>query len=103
MNALLDRTPALDVDLFSDTSLEYPFEDHRRLRDTGPVIRLSRSAVHAIGRFADVQAALRVPELIKSGEGVGFSEAFNAPRGMNVLQSDGELHRRLRMAVARRN
>jgi cytochrome P450 len=101
MLAALNQVPELDIDLFTDASLRRPFDDYRRLRDAGPLVRLHRPDVYAIGRFADVQAALRAPDLLKSGEGVGFSAAFNAPRGMNVLQSDGELHRRLRAAVMR--
>jgi len=101
MGTVLTRVPELDVDLFADASLKRPFDDYRRLRDAGPLVRLSHPEVYAIGRFVDVQAALRAPDLLKSGEGVGFSAAFNAPRGMNVLQSDGELHRRLRAAVMR--
>ncbi len=93
--------PALDLDLFAPASLADPFDDYRRLRDAGPVVRLARPDVYAIGRFADVQAALRAADVLISGEGVGFSAAFNAPKGMNVLQSDGEIHRRLRAAVTR--
>lgn len=93
--------PALDLDLFAPASLADPFDDYRRLRDTGPVVRLARPEVYAISRFADVQAALRAADVLISGEGVGFSAAFNAPKGMNVLQSDGEIHRRLRAAVTR--
>ena len=94
-------TPGVDVDLFGEQSLREPFEDYRRLRDAGAVVRLRRPAVYAIGRFAEVQAALRDTDRLVSGEGVGFSELFNAPRGMNVIQSDGDLHRRLRAAVMR--
>lgn len=101
MEAVVDRAPKLDIELFADASLKAPFDDYRRLREAGPLVRLVRPAVYAIGRFHDVQAALRAPDILKSGEGVGFSEAFNAPRGMNVLQSDGDLHRRLRAAVMR--
>jgi cytochrome P450 len=97
----MTAVPELDLDLFSKESLQDPIGDYRRLRDTGPVVRLLRPEVYAIGRFADVQAALRAPDQLISGEGVGFSEAFNAPRGMNVLQSDGELHHRLRATVMR--
>jgi cytochrome P450 len=91
--------PTLELDLFADASLRDPFADYRLLRDAGPLVRLARPDVHAIGRFADVQAALRAADVLVSGEGVGFSDAFNAPKGMNVLQSDGDLHRRLRGAV----
>lgn len=91
----------LDIDLFAEASLKHPFEDYRRLRDAGPLVHLHRPEVYAIGRFADVQAALRDSDRLISGEGVGFSEAFNAPKGMNVIQSDGDLHRRLRMTIMR--
>ena len=93
--------PDCDIDLFAPASLADPFADYRTFRDTGPVVRLRRPDVYAIGRFADVQAALRDDRRLISGEGVGFSDAFNAPKGMNVIQSDGDLHRRLRAAVAR--
>ncbi|HMN43027.1 MAG TPA: cytochrome P450 [Povalibacter sp.] len=93
--------PQADLDLFSEASLRDPFGDYRRLRDLGPVVRLRRPDVYAIGRFADVQTALRSSEALISGEGVGFSDAFNAPKGMNVIQSDGELHRRLRGTIVK--
>ena len=93
--------PALGVDLFADASLRAPFADYRTLRDAGPVVRLERPDVYAIGRFADVQAALRAPDVLINAEGVGFSDAFNAPKGMNVIQSDGDRHRRMRAAVTK--
>ena len=103
MSLIAERatTPQLDLDLFSEESLRDPFEDYRRLRDAGSLVRLRRQDVFAIGRFGDVQAALRDSDRLISGDGVGFSDAFNAPRGMNVLQSDGDLHRRLRASVTR--
>lgn len=93
--------PGLDLDLFAHASLRDPFADYRRLRDAGPVVRLARPDVYAIGRFADVQAALRASDQLISGEGVGFSDVFNAPKGMNVIQTDGDIHRRMRSTVAR--
>jgi len=99
--AVRAEAPALDVDLFAEACLKAPYADYRRVRDAAPLVRLARPEVYAIGRFAEVQAALRDPARLLSGQGVGFSEAFNAPRGMNVIQSDGELHARLRATVMR--
>ena len=91
--------PDLDVDLFTEGSLRSPFGDYKRIRDAGPAVRLKRPDVYAIGRFADVQAALRSPDALVSGEGVGFNDAWNAGRGTNVLQMDGEPHARLRATI----
>jgi cytochrome P450 len=93
------EAPELDLELFTDASLRDPFKDYKAIRDAGPAVRLRRPEVHAIGRFPDVQAALRAPEQLISGEGVGFNEVFNAPRGLNVIQSDGERHTRMRATV----
>jgi cytochrome P450 len=101
MSLMLPTAPELDLDLFSGASLRDPFDDYRRLRDAGPLVRLKRPDVYAMGRFEHVQAALRMPDRLISGEGVGFSDTFNAARGKNVLQSDGDLHHRMRMAVMR--
>lgn len=101
MTTLFDGPPQLDVDLFSTASLLSPFEDYRRLRDAAPLVRLKHPDVYAIGRFSDVQKALRSSDVLISGEGVGFNEVFNSTKGQHVLQSDGELHRRLRMTLMR--
>ena len=91
--------PTIVLDLFCQASLSNPFSDYRRLRDGGPAVRLAKPDVYAIGRFAEVQAALRSPAALVSGEGVGFSDAFNAMKGQNVLQTDGDVHRRMRATV----
>ncbi len=96
-----DLVPEVNLDLFSQASLRDPFDDYRRLRDAAPVVRLALPEVYAVGRFSDVQAALRASDALISGDGVGFSDVFNAPKGMNVIQSDGDLHRRLRSTVSR--
>lgn len=101
MNATATPVPHSDIDLFADESLRNPFEDYRRLRDLGPLVKLASPDVYAISRYDDVRAALRSSDILISGEGVGFSEVFNSPKGRNVLQSDGEVHRRLRAAVVR--
>lgn len=101
MQAAAPVLPRSTIDLFADASLRDPFADYRRLRDLGPVVKLDVPDVYAVSRFADVREALRASDVLISGEGVGFSEAFNAPKGNNVIQTDGETHRRLRAAVMR--
>ena len=101
MASTLTSIERLDMDLFSEASLADPTADYRRLRDAGPVVRLARPDVYAVARFADVQTALRAPESLISGEGVGFSEAFNAARGQNVIQTDGDQHFRMRNSIMR--
>ncbi|WP_310533701.1 cytochrome P450 [Novosphingobium sp.] len=93
--------PILDLDLFADASLKDPYPAYCRLRDAGAVVRLPHTGVYAIGRFGEVQAALRASDVLISGEGVGLSETFNASKGMNVIQTDGALHRRMRATVTR--
>jgi cytochrome P450 len=93
--------PRSSINLFADASLCAPFADYRTLRDLGPAVKLDFPDVYAVSRFDDVRDALRAAEVLISGEGVGFSDAFNAPKGNNVIQSDGDLHRRLRAAVMR--
>ncbi len=40
-----------------------------------------------MARYDDMmREALRASDVLISGEGVGFGEAFNAPKGKNVLQ-----------------
>jgi cytochrome P450 len=89
------------VDLFSERSLKDPFGDYRTLRDQAPVVFLEDLDLYAVGRFDDVQDALRRPEQLLSGKGVGFSSTFNAAAGKNVIHSDGDRHRRMRTVVAK--
>lgn len=73
MAASCSPAPALDLDLFRVESLRAPSEDYRKLRDAGSIVKLQRPDVYAIGRFTDVQAALRDSDRLISGEGVGFT------------------------------
>jgi cytochrome P450 len=92
----------VDLDLFDPVRLKNPFDTYRQLRDAGPTAQLLRPEVYAIGRFYDVQAALRADTQLRSGEGVGFSDSFNATsKGGSLIQSDGAYHRRLRANVMR--
>ena len=93
--------PSDDVDLFDDGALAEPFEHYRRLRDLGPVVRLSAHDVYAVTRYADVRAVLENPAVFCSGQGVGFNDFINTIGQGTTLMSDGEQHRRLRSIILR--
>lgn len=92
--------PVYERDIFTRDALRQPFEHFRAIRDLAPVVRLADTGMLAMGRFADVQQALRTPEVFVSGKGVGLNDIFNS-QPPNILASDGELHRILRNNVAR--
>jgi cytochrome P450 len=93
--------PALDVDLYEPAALR----DSRRLfaeiRAAGPVVRLPRHRMYAIGRFEDVRAALRDDEVFRSGKGVAANPMTNVFGRGTTLFSDDEAHRRRRRVLMR--
>jgi cytochrome P450 len=94
--------PRYDADLFADAALRSPFPHYRAIRDLGPVVRLGVPDVYAIGRYGDVKAALRAPDILINGKGVGFNDVVNAPSDRpRAIQSDGDRHRRLRVTIAK--
>src|SRR5687767_10871645 len=50
--------PVSDADPFGHEILEDPLQFHAELREAGPVVYLSRYDVYAMGRHAQVHAAL---------------------------------------------
>jgi cytochrome P450 len=93
--------PERNIDFFAPECLRDPFDAYRELRDAGPVVKLTQPDVYAVGRFSDVQGALRRSEELISGKGVGFGDAWNTQGGQSVIQADGELHRRMRAVIAK--
>ena len=93
--------PVYEADLFSPTALKMPFEHYRKIRNLGPVVRLRDPDVYVLSRFDDVRDALQAPESLICSRGVGFSDVFNTPGGPNLLQSDGDQHKRMRAEVVR--
>ncbi len=94
--------PRYSVDLFQDDALNDPFPHYHAIRELGAAVQLDIPDVVAIGRFKDVQAALRNPEILISGEGVGFNAIANAPiPNPPTIRSDGARHRRLRSVLSK--
>ncbi|RKS68258.1 cytochrome P450 [Actinomadura pelletieri DSM 43383] len=94
--------PALDLDLFTDEALLDPWPLYQRIRDAGPVCYLSRLNVWAMGRYAQVRAALGDWETYSSASGIGLNEIANeATRGL-IIATDPPEHDRLRGVLAER-
>lgn len=101
MSATLASPLVYEADLFAPEALRNPFEHYRALRELGPVARLADPDVYVLARYSELRDALRTPETLTSGKGVGFSPQFNNPGGPNLIQSDGELHARMKTEVLR--
>ena len=101
MQTALAAPPVYRADLFDRAALREPFEHYRALRDLGPVARLADPDVYVLARFNEVRDALRAPDVLFSGKGVGFSPQFNSPGGPNLIQSDGDQHLRMKKEVIR--
>jgi len=96
--------PELEFDPFSRAFLEDPFPDHARLRDAGPVARLRRHGVYAVGRHAEVRAVLQDWETFSSAAGVGLAD-FRREKPWRlpslVLETDPPMHGRSRRVLSR--
>ena len=94
--------PVCKGDLVSPDALRDPFPLYREIRDLGPIVRLEHPDVYAIGRFDDVQQALRLPDVLVSTRGIGFNDIVNAPvEQPPVIRSAGERHKKLRRVITK--
>jgi len=89
--------PALDLDLYAESTLRDSRDAFARIREAGPVVWLPRHRMYAMGRFADVRAALRDDDVFRSGQGVAANALTNRMARDTTLNSDGDTH------AARRN
>lgn len=89
----MNTTATLPIDLYSDEfRAADPFAVYEEIRNAGPVVRLERG-ITAIGRFADVRAAL--------GDWETYSSAVRgAPKG-SLLFNDPPIHDTMRKIVMR--
>lgn len=95
------KAPALDIDLYADDVLADSTQLWGRIREAGPVVWLPRHRMYAMGRFADVRAALRDDAGYRSGHGVAANPAANALGKDTTLNSDDEVHTRRRRVLMR--
>ncbi len=98
-------TPELDIDPYAEANLIDPYPMHQRIRDAGPVVRLTRyPRLLACARHAEAHAVLSNHVDFISGAGVGLSN-FNLeppfrPKSL-ILEADPPLHTQNRAVLSR--
>lgn len=105
MNATTERIPELDDDPYSAENLIDPYPMHERIREAGPVVRLtSYPSLLACARHEQVQAVFGDHETFISGAGVGLTnfnlEAPFRPKSL-ILEADPPLHTQTRAVLSR--
>lgn len=92
-------TVSLSLDPFDEAFLADPYAHHAAIREAGSVVWLEAVGAYGMGRFAEVQAALRDHEVFCSGRGVGLADFSKEkpfrPRSL-LLETDPPLHDRTR-------
>lgn len=99
MNVDQRAIPEFETDLCSADALLDPYPLYRRIRDLGPVARLSAHDVLAVGRYGDARRILRSTDDFNSASGVGLNSVVNGGSQRITLTSEGELHRTLKSIV----
>lgn len=97
--------PEFDIDPYAHEHLLDPYPMHRRLREAGPVVRLtSYPSLVACARHEQVHAVLSDHVHFISGAGVGLSnfnlEAPFRPKSL-ILEADPPLHTQTRTVLSR--
>ena len=96
------QAPTSDLDLWSDEVLIDPWPHYRAIRDTAPAVLLERHNFYAVGRFADVRAALRDWHTFTSADGVAFNDLMNEAELGTAPGSDPPEHDQIRSALLER-
>ncbi len=96
--------PELDLDPYSAENLIDPYPMHERLREAGPVLRLTQYGIFGCARHAEVHAVLNDHAHFISSAGVGLAN-FNTetpfrPRSL-ILEADPPLHTQTRAVLSR--
>ncbi len=99
MSGTTSTRPTLTLDLFSDEATRDCHCVYREIRDLAPAVWLERHSVWALGRFADVRAALGADDVLISSRGVGLNDFVNDQPGRTTLTSDGVAHRKVRKVL----
>lgn len=93
---------ANEIDLFTDEALTNPYELYREIRAAGPAVRFDAYGVWALGRYADVRAALGDWQTFSSAQGVALNPSSNATTKGIIVATDPPEHDVLRGVLADR-
>jgi cytochrome P450 len=93
--------PETDIDLFSDAALRDPYPRYRRLRDPGPVVRLTANDMYALPRYQQVREASGNWRVFSSAKGVMMNDEINSMLEGITLCSDPPEHTGMRRVLAR--
>jgi cytochrome P450 len=104
LTTLNDHVVTSEIDPFSREFLADPYPYHERLREAGPVVRLTRYDAWAVFRHEQVQAILNDWQTFSSGAGVGlanFHKEGNWRPPSLLLETDPPAHTRARTVMNR--
>src|SRR6516225_1342986 len=92
------------MDPFCQEFFEDPFPAHEELRESGPVVHLSRYGVWAVARYDEVHRVLNDWQTFCSSRGAGLTDFAKEkpwrPPSL-VLEVDPPLHDRTRRVLSR--
>jgi len=96
--------PAIDLDPFTTEFFADPYPAHALLRDSGPVVWLTRYGIAASARYEEVRRVLSDWQTFSSARGVGMSD-FNIHGRFRlpsiILEADPPQHTRSRHAISK--
>ena len=96
--------PVLDVDPFSTAFFDDPFPAHELIREAGPFVWLSRYAIGAVARYAEVRAVFSDWQTFSSARGVGMEDFVRHGQfrlASLILEADPPQHSRSRAVLSR--
>lgn len=94
--------PRYDADVYADEAILDPYPHYRRMRELGPVVRLTRQRAHAVVHHAACKEVLLADDTFRSERGVGLNPVANRLSRGTTLNSDDEEHARRRSLLASR-
>lgn len=98
----MTSAPTYRPDVYSPGAILDPYPHYRRMRELGPVVRLSKQRVHAVVHHAPCKEVLLADDVFRSERGVGLNPVANRLSRGTTLNSDDEDHERRRTLLASR-